>query len=128
MLDPSSTLRAHQPSSHGSMHTRSHGRKRHFAEAYSIADPEASLPPTKKSKSNAEPLELQPTAKFWDLLSKLWLTRRALKELERRTAQPARPAPVGQCNLSREDYTNEIKRFARHGGPDLCDLRGVRLI
>ncbi|GAB1312200.1 WW domain-containing protein [Madurella fahalii] len=56
---------------------------------------------------------------FWDNLSKVWLTRRALRELDRRnSAQPA-PRPVAPAV-----YTTDLARFARSGGPDIRHLRG----
>ncbi|KUI56432.1 hypothetical protein VP1G_10823 [Cytospora mali] len=58
---------------------------------------------------------------FWDRLSTIPFTRRALEEFDRRTrlqpALPRRPSPPLTANLT---------RFARHGGPDLRDLRGCR--
>lgn len=39
----------------------------------------------------------QPPAKFWDNLSKIWLTERALKELDGRNTQPALNS---HCSLS----------------------------
>jgi hypothetical protein len=78
--------------------------------------------PSKRFKSSR--------AKFYDSLSKVWLTRRALKELDRRTRQansPQRPAPPSQRKETSQEETSKQKRFARHGGPDLRDLRGVRL-
>ncbi|KAI8958187.1 hypothetical protein F5Y11DRAFT_362951 [Daldinia sp. FL1419] len=59
---------------------------------------------------------------FWDRLSKVELTRRALEELNRRT-KTRRPPPTRTITTPRD-----FARFARHGGPDLCDLRGPRRI
>ncbi|WEW61538.1 hypothetical protein PRK78_007028 [Emydomyces testavorans] len=84
---------------------------------------------------------------FWDNLSKIWLTTKALRELDRRNTlshagpyvtKPHRPitrqffaehqrkncvqdAPnfLSRCTL---DFLKQIKAFARHGGPDLSDL------
>ncbi|KAF3768441.1 hypothetical protein M406DRAFT_229408, partial [Cryphonectria parasitica EP155] len=57
---------------------------------------------------------------FWDRLSTIPLIRSALEELDRRNrARPAfspPPPPTGSAQ--------NLARFARHGGPDLCDLRG----
>ncbi|KAI0398937.1 hypothetical protein F4802DRAFT_611271 [Xylaria palmicola] len=65
------------------------------------------LHPSKKIKSAGyrDPSNFSPD--FWDNLSKIWLTPRALRELDRR-------------NRIRPD----LARFARHGGPDLQHLRG----
>lgn len=63
--------------------------------------------------------------KFWDNLSKVWLTPRALRELDRRndtnssTIKTTTPSGVTATTLA---------RFARHGGPDLRHLRGVSLL
>ena len=56
-------------------------------------------------------------------ISKVWLTRRALRELERQTSPISYPLPtfVRQQKVNRK----QIQRFARHGGPELHDLRGV---
>lgn len=56
---------------------------------------------------------------FWDNLSQVYLTSRALKEHERRNkthASPKRKAPGVSFH--------NIAKFARHGGPDLGDIRG----
>ena len=86
----------------------------------------------------------QPPARFWDNLSKIDLTKAALKELDRRNAQGQpnathalqrrglitrrstareRNPPSVAAVLTRE--TQALKRFARHGGPDLGQLKGV---
>lgn len=66
------------------------------------------------------------SAEFYDALSKVWLTRRALRELDRRANQINHPqsAPTSQ-RLHQEGIFKQIKRFSRQGGPDLGDLRGV---
>lgn len=66
---------------------------------------------------------------FWDNLSKVHLTKNALRELDRRNRDSARSAR----NFSRKQpYRRVTRRFAvdlgtlvRQGGPDLSDLRGV---
>jgi hypothetical protein len=55
---------------------------------------------------------------FWDRLSSLHLTRRALEELSRRTG-------AAQYTAKTVAIPRDLARFVRHGGPDLCDLRGV---
>jgi len=103
-----------------------------------------SQPPFKKQRLN-HPSGSQPPPAFWDNLTKLWLTKRALLELDRRNSQAA-PSPshsphrkfiaepkttchVARCTdyLSRctPDILKNIRVFARHGGPDLSDLRNV---
>jgi hypothetical protein len=114
---------------------------------------EASLPVSKKQKFS-HPSGSQPPAAFWDNLSKIWLTKRALRELDRRNAEAAlspyrlphrrvhRPLTRNflaesnrNCQTTRytTDYLHhceprilkDIKLFARRGGPDLSDLRNV---
>jgi hypothetical protein len=74
--------------------------------------------PAKKINSRTESSNFPP--QFWDDLSKVWLTPRALRELDRRNSIKPRPEPK-----TPEVYTTTLARFARHGGPYLCDLRGV---
>ena len=69
---------------------------------------------------------------YWDTLSKIWLTRGSLRELERRNkgAVPTIPSSSQISNsttlpvYSKQSW-QQVKRFARQGGPDLTDLRGV---
>lgn len=72
------------------------------------------------------------TANFWDGLSKVWLTTRALEEFSRRTIHVQMPDPVNE-NLNEivpvESIDSKaLKRYARQGGPDLRDLRRVSVI
>ncbi|KAG8415312.1 hypothetical protein J3458_009170 [Metarhizium acridum] len=55
---------------------------------------------------------------FWDNLSKVSLTPRALRELDRRNSTHPFPTIVPT-----EAYATDIARFARRGGPDLRYLR-----
>lgn len=93
---------------------------------------------------------------FWDNLSKIWLTKRTLREFDRRNSQvsPSRSRSshrslhlpvtrhsfaerknIVQPSQSATDFLRrctptdlkDIKLFARHGGPDLADVRGVRI-
>lgn len=89
-------------------------------------------PPTKKIKTRSE-IELDAwwsweyPPEFYDRLSKISLTYRALKELDRRTRtqhSPCPPASPIRQGLSRTTTSRELAQFARHGGPDLRDLRG----
>ncbi|KAF1936881.1 hypothetical protein EJ02DRAFT_413226 [Clathrospora elynae] len=100
-----------------------------------------SQPPSKKQRLH-HPRGYQPSPAFWDNLSKLWLTKRALRELGRRTAAPSPARRPVTRNFIAEQKTNRqvahctdylsrctprilknIRVFARHGGPDLTDLR-----
>lgn len=97
----------------------------------------------------------QPLGEYWDNLSRVWLTKRALRELNRRNAQHTYPSSCSpyragrpltrsfrtelersrQSTRSAHEFiancvaktVKNIKLFARHGGPDLSDLRGVRI-
>lgn len=109
-----------------------------------LTPPNTSLHVSKKQKRSHPSESLFPPA-FWDNLSKVDLTRRALEELHRRNShppygrparpltrrvraelrsvRPAQPAASYLCHCGSRTLKN-IKRFARHGGPDLSDLRG----
>lgn len=75
-----------------------------------------------------------PPSRFWDDLSEIPLTRNALRELSNRNAKVSHCSPAIQtcCETSCHQPTDllsptdlrRITRFARHGGPDLKDLRG----
>jgi hypothetical protein len=67
---------------------------------------------------------------FWDTLSKVRLSRSALKEFDRRNVQGtgqlcSEPIPIAQVSAGR--YRQQLKRFGRRGGPDLSHLRGVSI-
>jgi len=91
-------------------------------------------PPRKKAKRRHQSQQETNTA-YWDSLSKLWLTRRALDELDRRNRQKASPVrptvtrglDLGDEPSQLENPSTQLKRFARHGGPDLRNLVGVSL-
>ncbi|KAJ9493410.1 hypothetical protein H2202_011120 [Exophiala xenobiotica] len=87
-------------------------------------------PIAKKQKSLSESRNLprhRPPS-FWDTLSKIRLSRGALREFDRRnieekvqspcTITPKVEYPTGRARLL-------VKRFARRGGPDLSHLRGL---
>jgi hypothetical protein len=102
--------------------------------------------PVSKRQRLSPPSGSQPPPAFWDNLSKIWLTKRALRELDRRNTQAA-PTPPRSLYRARRPVTRnclaksktnrqntadyeprilkDIKLFARHGGPDLSDLRNV---
>lgn len=60
---------------------------------------------------------------FYDRLPKIWLTRRALRELNYRNRTRRIEIPT-----THYETLPSLSRFARQGGPDLKDIRGVRLI
>lgn len=64
---------------------------------------------------------------FWNRLSKVHLSRGALREFDRRTwtaEQPVLTLPSSP-NASSKPGTKSVKRFSRLGGPDLTHIRGV---
>jgi hypothetical protein len=86
--------------------------------------PEEVEPASKKARYNS-PVSLSPPSSYWDRLSLIHLTKSALQELGRRVGPcPAQALDVS-VDLGCTDGDEEgLKRFARHGGPDLRDLRG----
>ncbi|KAL9043917.1 MAG: hypothetical protein Q9214_002912 [Letrouitia sp. 1 TL-2023] len=98
-----------------------HNRKRQLSEA----EPETDLSPqptTKRQKLEGYRRQRTPSS-FWDNLSRQWLTRRTLREFNRRTVWPATSVPphrTGKENIN----LAKLRRFARHGGPSLSDIRG----
>jgi hypothetical protein len=104
-----------------------------------------------RNKTRSHPSGSQLPPAFWDNLSKIDLTKRALEELDRRNTQaalssrPPYPRPITRRVLAELKKSSQpltptikylchrgtrvlknIKQTARHGGPDLSDLRGVR--
>lgn len=116
-----------------SMHLENNGKscKRLHSESYSLDEP--SLRSVKKQKLSPPARSQSPSA-FWDNLSRVWLTHNALRELDRRNFQRTiseeedllvhPPANDFLHYCSAQDL-REIKRYARRGGPDLCEIRGV---
>ena len=101
-------------------------------EEHSTIATNSPQPPWERAKRPFQSRQEANTA-YWDSLSKLWLTRRALKELNRQNRQTASPVRTGIIRrpdrsgepAALEDCSSQLKRFARQGGPDLRDLRGV---
>ena len=97
------------------------GRKRKLsAEAQTTNAPL----PAAKSRKQEQTKQRGPPPAFWDNLSRLWLTPRALREFDRRASQihtPRRRDPTALQPVC----TTSLKRFARHGGPNLSDIRAV---
>ena len=113
---------------------------------------ETSQPVSKKQRLSP-PSGSQLPAAFWDNLSKIWLTKGALRELDRRNTQASRSPPHSLYRPARRPVTRnfiaesrnrrtaqctagylrsceprilkDIRLFSRHGGPDLSDLRNV---
>lgn len=84
-------------------------------------------PPTTKRRKLENQQRHRTPSWFWDNLSRVWLTPRALREFDRRTAWPTAPVPPDRTGREDIDLA-QLKRFARHGGPSLDDLRAVSSI
>ena len=83
---------------------------------------DSSPPPTIKHRKLENQQPYPTPSWFWDNLSRVWLTPRALREFDRRTVWPAASVPPEPTD--REDINlAQLKRFARHGGPALGHLR-----
>lgn len=83
-------------------------------------------PPTADAGVQTTPPSGPPTVihrnfppEFWDELSRVWLTRRLVKEVGRRNYMDV------PLVYERPQTRITLARFARHGGPDLRHLRNV---
>lgn len=135
----------------------SNPRKRQHTEQYALQLIGASRTQLKRQKLNHPTTPSQPPPAFWDNLSKIWLTDRALRELNQRNSQPASNISLSQYRRPRRPVTRkifaelkrnrrvtqsaldflrncgpgtlkDIKLSARYGGPDLSDLKGVSIM
>ncbi|KAL5433643.1 hypothetical protein PMIN06_011627 [Paraphaeosphaeria minitans] len=108
-------------------------RQRKRARSEQHSDQQRETPPSTKRRK-ASPCNETPAA-FWDKLSKNSLTKRALRELDKRNIQAVPSASHtlqkqlsiaserGEANYLRSHDPRILKAFSRHGGPDLSDLR-----
>jgi hypothetical protein len=64
---------------------------------------------------------------FWDNLSRVPLCRRALREFNRRVDRPVASKQWPE-RVIEGDLIKQLKRFARRGGPNLRNIRGVSSI
>lgn len=88
-----------------------------------VSDFARESPPAKRTKPNtAASVASNYPPEFWDHLSKNWLTPRALRELDRRNDSKRSTVEAG---VPSSPTPATLRRFARHGGPDLRHLRGV---
>ncbi|PYH86994.1 hypothetical protein BO82DRAFT_324311 [Aspergillus uvarum CBS 121591] len=90
------------------------------------------MPSFKHQHQQQKHHSFHPPPLFWDKLSKLWLTKSALREANRRNRSlflyqgsssiPHTFAPdfLRNCSTAR---LKEVRRFSRCGGPDLSDIR-----
>lgn len=104
---------------------RSRKRQRDTLESLPKDCPED--PPTAKRKhtSAAGTYRWHRPASFWDRLSKVHLSRGALREFDRRTSRGAQLGLTPRSSTLSRPTTKSVKRFSRHGGPDLNYIRGV---
>ncbi|KIW39814.1 uncharacterized protein PV06_08398 [Exophiala oligosperma] len=106
-------------------------RRRYSSEPRSNDSPED--PPSAKRKKRtleAGVVGGHRTPSFWNRLSKVHLTRGALREFDRRASR-ARQLLSTLCSSidsSSGPGTKSVKRFARHGGPNLTHLRGFAIL
>ncbi|KAI4162736.1 MAG: hypothetical protein LQ342_003623 [Letrouitia transgressa] len=127
----------------------SNPRGRQLTEQHPLQPNETSQPQSKRRRLGYHSSGSHYPPAFWDSLSKIWLTKDALKELDKRSTQsvPNLPPPYRRAhrpvtrrflaNLKSSEATynflynyaprtlKDVKLFARHGGPDLSGLRGV---
>jgi hypothetical protein len=83
----------------------------------------ASTTRSRKSIKAAHDMQLSSNfpPSFWENLGTIYLTPRALREHNRQNRPESTPAAS-----SPDQHPGDLARFARHGGPDQSDLRGVR--
>ena len=119
----------------------SHPRKRRPTEQHPLQQNETLQPQSKRRRLGYHSSRSSPPAAFWDSLSKIWLTKGALRELDKRNTQSVSNLPplyqqVIKPIQSASDFLHncaprtlkDTKRFARYGGPDLSDLRVVCIV
>ena len=93
--------------------------------------PQDQSPSKKPRSSGAADTSSNFPPEFYDNLSKVWLTRRALRELDRRNQNLPLPKRATHSKhiedfpLAARKCGPDLARFARTGGPDLSDLQGV---
>ncbi|KAL2402650.1 hypothetical protein ABEF93_002762 [Exophiala dermatitidis] len=84
----------------------------------------------RKSTSEAGTYRWHRTPSFWNRLSRVHLSRGALREFDRRTSGAKQPVStlLSSIHTSSGPATKSVKRFARHGGPDLTHIRGFAVL
>lgn len=85
-------------------------------------------PPARKRIRLSYPSQQEKATAYWNALSRHWLTRSALEELDRRNNQTSSSVQFwhNPGAVAVDKYTTDpLKRLSRNGGPDLRDLRGV---
>jgi len=102
-------------------------KRKREVEVAPTAEPELqpkpqSQPPAKRQKPTY-PSQSKTPPEFWDTLSRVPLCRRALREFNRRAVQPIALQPRPERDIE-GSLLQQLKRFARRGGPDLRRIRG----
>lgn len=108
----------HQASQTDSVDHPEHQAKRHKSSTNSCSTSPSS---TNSSWSNSDRAERN----YWDTLSKVGLSRGATRELNRRNALLRAKLPLTAHIPAILECPKDITHFARHGGPDLSDIRQV---
>ncbi|PGG99224.1 hypothetical protein AJ79_08654 [Helicocarpus griseus UAMH5409] len=115
--------------SKGSVKKRQRSVEDHLPETASVSAGAYSKKKRKLSSGFDYTQDIRSARTFWGRLSKVWLTRSALDELDRRTPDlPSRlelSQPEGDLDYIKDPA--QLRRFARHGGPDLGNLRGIEI-
>jgi len=99
-----------------------HRKRKLTVDAAATTDPDHQ-PPVKRRRPSRQSRSRTPP-EFWDNLSRIPLCRRALREFNRRRARSPVPQPPVLSDINGH-LVKQLKRFARRGGPDLRDIRGV---
>jgi hypothetical protein len=102
--------------------TRHRSSKRKRAIEAVPEEPQPQQPVKRQKRSRRSRSQTPP--EFWDNLSRVPLCRRALREFNRRTTEPVAPEPP-VLSVLKDDLVKQLKRFARRGGPNLRNIRGV---
>jgi hypothetical protein len=108
-------------------------RKRQRAKQHPLQLNEISQPGSKRQKKlGRHSTGSYPPSSFWDNLSKIWLTKDALRELDRRNTQSApTPLHLPRRRANRPITPNclaELRQVVAQGLPDISDLRGVCIV
>jgi hypothetical protein len=108
------------------MSSQCNSRKRQRPDQDSLH--QSQITRSKRQKCSDFPVSQLPP-EFWDNLSQLWLTKGALRELDRRNRLCSKRLQPSQIRTHRpvtRNFLAAIKLLAEKGGPNISDLRGVR--
>ena len=104
-------------------------KKRRRSVPLHLLSPESTSQAAKRIKSLLTPVT-HPSRplNFWATISKVRLSRGALREFEQRNSQIEKQASKPLFPVFNHTFVGshlDLSRFARRGGPDLAHLRGV---